>query len=130
MLAINLKETAMFKALTALAVIGLALPAVPAFASSKLDQLLASECRSVLESQPRIVRREQVQALGPGTHVSIFPLCVGIDVQDLGNAAGLGRTIAANPVLSAALSRAGWRADDVLGIVINGNSAQLYVTRF
>ena len=121
----------MFKIVAAIAVIGLtALPAVPALASSKMDQLLAEECRGVLQSQPRIVRREQVAALGADSHISITPLCVGIDIQDLGNAAGLGKTIAANPTLVAALSRAGWRADDVLSIVINGQSVQIYVTRF
>ena len=35
--------------------------------------------------------------------------------------------IAASPALSRALAQWGYRADDVVGIVINGSSVQLYV---
>ena len=119
----------MLKVLAAIAVIGLALPAAPAMADAREDYL-AQICRNVLASQPRIVRKESVAAIGPGARVSIHPLCTGIDIQDLGNAAGLGKTIAANPTLRAALAHRGWRGDDVTGIVINGNSVTLYVHRF
>jgi len=119
----------MLKTLAIVAAIGLALPAAPAFADAREDYL-AQICRGVLAGQPRIVRKEAVAAIGPGARVSIHPLCTGIDIQDLGNAAGLGKAIAANPTLRAALARRGWRGDDVTGIVINGNSVALYVHRF
>ena len=119
----------MLKTLAVIAAISLALPVAPVLADAREDYL-AQICRGVLASQPRIVRKEAVAAIGAGAHVSIHPLCMGVDIQDLGNAAGLGKTIAANPTLRAALARRGWRGDDVTGIVINGNSVALYVHRF
>ena len=119
----------MLKILAITAAIGLALPAAPVLADAREDYL-AQICRNILANQPRIVRKEAVAAIGPGTRVSIHPLCTGIDIQDLGNAAGLGKAIGANPTLREALARRGWRSDDVTGIVINGDSVVLYVHRF
>ena len=119
----------MLKTLAIIAAIGLALPVAPVMADAREDYL-AQICRSVLASQPRIVRKATVAAIGPDARVSIHPLCTGIDIQDLGNAAGLGKTIAANRTLAHALARSGWRGDDVIGVVINGNSVTLYVHRF
>ena len=119
----------MLKALAIIAVLGVtALPAAPVLADDR-DDYLAQQCAAVLDRQPRIVRKEAVTAIGPGAHVSVHPLCMGIGMFTFGNAAGLGKTIAANPVLAHALARYGLRGDDVTGIVINGNSVALYVHR-
>ena len=117
------------KALALAAIVGLAIPVVPAMANSR-DDYLRGICQGILARQPHIVRKEAVAAVGPDASVSVHPLCMGIDIQDLGNAAGLGKAIAGNPTLAAALARRGWRGDDVTGIVIRGNSVDLYVHRF
>ena len=118
----------MLKALAIMTALGaVALPATPVFAVQ--NDYLAQQCAAVLDRQPRIVRKEAVNAIGKGAHVSVHPLCMGIGMFTFGNAAGLGKTIGANPVLARALARNGYRADDVTGIVINGNSVALYVHR-
>ena len=118
----------MLKALAIIASIGVtAVPATPVFAEQ--NDYLAQQCAAVLDRQPRIVRKETVSAIGKGARVTIHQLCMGIGMFTFGNAAGLGKTIGANPVLVRALSRSGFRADDVTGIVINGNSVALYVHR-
>ena len=118
----------MLKALAIMAAIGaVALPATPVFADQ--NDYLAAQCAAVLDRQPRIVRKEAVRAIGAGAHISIRRLCMGINMFTFGNAAGLGKTIAANPVLAHALARYGLRGDDVTGIVISGNSVALYVHR-
>ena len=114
-------------AIAALLATGLALPAAPAVAAPKSSEYLAALCRSAL--QTKIVRKEAVRAVGPEAHVRVIPFCVGIQIMDFGNAAGLGKTIGANPVLARALKRAGWLADDVTSIRIDGNSVRLYVHR-
>jgi len=76
-----------------------------------------------------IVRKQTVAAVGANAHVSVIPFCMGVQFNDFGNAAGLGKTIGANKVLAHALARNGWRADDVTSITIRGNSVQLYVHR-
>jgi hypothetical protein len=106
-------------------VAALALPAVPAFA----DTPAQLACKSALEGQRTIVRKEAVRAVDHSYRVSIVPFCMGIQLNDFGNAAGLGKTIGSNPVLAAALARHGWRADDVTSIAINGNWVRLYIHR-
>ena len=107
----------------------LALPAAPAFAINSPPGLVA-ECQSALDGMRYpIVRKESVRALGPETRVHVMPFCMNIGPLDFGNAAGLGKTIGDNPVLVRALSRAGFRADDVTNITIRGNSVTLYVHR-
>ncbi|MEO8757607.1 MAG: hypothetical protein ABI398_07625 [Devosia sp.] len=110
------------------AIVGLTGPVAPAMADSR-DDYLIQICQGILARQPHIVRKEAVAAIGPDARVTIHPLCMDIDIQDLGNAAGLGKTIARNPNLAAALARRGWRGDDVTGIVIHGNAVDLYVHR-
>ncbi|HVY50588.1 MAG TPA: hypothetical protein VHA07_03410 [Devosia sp.] len=99
--------------------------AAPSFA----DQY-ARMCANVLNFLPRIVRKEQVAAVAPGTAVLLHSICRGVQLNDFGNAAGLTRTIARNPTLSQALARRGWRPDDVVGINIHGDTVDLYVHRF
>ena len=107
------------------AMLALSLP-LPAMADTPAETV----CRGALSNMGNtIVRKDTVRALGPGTRVYVMPFCMGVQLNDFGNAAGLGKTIGANPVLAAALARNGFRADEVTHIRINGNSVTLYVHR-
>ena len=87
-------------------------------------------CRGALSNMGNtIVRKDTVRAIGPGARVYVMPFCMGVQLNDFGNAAGLGKTIGANPVLAEALARNGFRADEVTNIRVNGNSVTLYVHR-
>jgi hypothetical protein len=120
----------MLKPIAVLAALALAIPAAPALAGPMRVADDASMCANVLNFLPRIVRKEQVTAVRPGARVVLHSICRGEDLFDFGNAAGLGRTIAANPTLARALARQGWRADDVVGIAIRDGAVDLYVHRF
>jgi hypothetical protein len=115
--------------LAALAVIAVAAAPVSTAPMSAVEQYQRM-CANVLNFLPRIVRKEQVAAIRPDTRVVLHSICRGVDLFDFGNAAGLGRTIAANPTLARALSRHGWRPDDVVGIAIRGSVVDLYDHRF
>jgi len=98
--------------------------------SAQADTRAETVCRGSLSNMSgTIVRKDTVRAIGRGTHVYVMPFCMGVQLNDFGNAAGLGRAIGANPVLAAALARNGFRADEVTNIAINGNSVTLYVHR-
>jgi hypothetical protein len=120
----------MLKPIVALAALALSLSAAPAPAATAKVAEEPTMCANVLNFLPRIVRREQVAAIQPGTRVVLHAICPGEDLFDLGNAAGLSRTIAANPALADALARHGFRADDVIAIAIRGGAVDLYVHRF
>lgn len=116
----------MLKALIlATALATLAIPVAPAFADSPVQ----AACKSALDGQRVIVRKEAVRAVDRTYRVSVTPFCMGVQINDFGNAAGLGKTIASNPTLAAALSKRGYRADDVTSIAINGKSVRLYIHR-
>lgn len=117
----------MLKVLVAVTALGLAaVPATPVFAANSPPYLVDS-CRSQLQRMDTIVRKQTVAAVGPSAHVSVIPFCIGVQVDQFGNAAGLGKTIGANRTLARALARSGYKADDVTSITIRGNSVQLYV---
>ncbi len=107
---------------------GLSFTATPAFAINSPPALVAA-CESSLDGMSSIVRKETVRAIGKGMRITVIPFCMGVGPLDFGNASGLGKTIGANPVLAAALSRNGFRADDVTSIVIVGSWVRLYVHR-
>ena len=108
---------------------GLSLTASPVLADNSPPHLVAA-CESALDGMAsQTVRKETVRAIGKGARVSVLPFCMGVGPLDFGNASGLGKTIGANPVLAAALSRSGFRADDVTNITIMGSSVRLYVHR-
>jgi hypothetical protein len=113
---------------SALIAVSLAATAVPANAESALEQYKRS-CANVLNFLPRIVRKSTVAAIPDDAHVSLHFICTGVELNDFGNAAGLGPTIAANDALRHALARWGLRADNVISIQITGNTVQLYVHR-
>jgi hypothetical protein len=125
-------EPTMFKPLI-VAAAALALAAPAATASPALAQTFETsgypKCNAgVLSFIPPIVRREAVAAVKPGAHVSVHQICRGYELNDFGNAAGLTRTIAANPTLARALASWGWRPDNVVGInILNDRSVILYV---
>ena len=105
--------------------LALSLP-LPAMADTRAETV----CRGALSDMGNtIVRKDTVRALGPSTRVYVMPFCMGVQLNDFGNAAGLGKTIGANPVLAAALASSGFRADEGTNIRINGNTVTLYVHR-
>ena len=107
------------------ATLAAALPA-PAMADTPLE----IRCRGALSAMGNtIVRKEAVRAVGANASVHVRPFCRGVQLNDFGNAAGLGKTIGSNPVLASALARHGFRSDDVTNIRIDGNSVTLYVHR-
>lgn len=119
----------MLKASIAVLALSAALAAPPVLGAPSALSKYEEMCPDVLEFLPRIVRKEAVSAVGPSAHVSLHTVCRGVQMTTFGNAGGLGRTIARNPTLAAALARAGWRADDVVGIQIVGDRVDLYVHR-
>ena len=104
----------------------LAASTVPTFAQSTQYERM---CGNVLNILPRIVRPQAVLAVPSGASVTIHQICTGVQLNDFGNAAGLGRYIAQNRALSHALARQGYRPDDVVGVQIDGDAVQLYVHR-
>lgn len=107
------------------ATLAIALP-LPAMADTGAEIV----CRGALSDMANtIVRKDKVRAIGPETKVYVTPFCMGVQLNDFGNAAGLGKTIGANPVLADALARNGFRADEVTNIRISPNSVTLYVHR-
>jgi hypothetical protein len=93
------------------------------------EQIYQRSCGNILNLLPRIVRKDAVAAIPADARVNLHRVCAGVQLNDFGNAAGLGHAIAANAALRAALAHWNYRADDVVGIAIEGNSVQLYVHR-
>lgn len=118
----------MFRIFAIAAALSLAVPAGPAHAQLGIYRGTCSG--SLFDSLPRIVRKDAVAAVGPGARVTVREYCHGLQLNDLGNAAGLTHTIANNPTLLAALRRHGWVPDDVVGINIRGDHVDLYVHRY
>jgi hypothetical protein len=112
------------------AALSLAVPAVPAYAQQSMFTPNGTCSAGVFNFLPRIVRKDAVAAIGPEAHVTVREYCHGQQLNDLGNAADLTRTIANNPTLNAAIRRFGWTPDDVVGINIRGNNVDLLVHRY
>lgn len=90
----------------------------------------ADECEASFASLiPRIVRKEAIAAVDAGTEVRLWQFCKGREFHDLGNAAGLTRTIGANPWLAEPIEAKGWRADDVRFVRIGDNFIDLWLHR-
>lgn len=120
----------MLKLLAIATALTFAVPAGAAYAQQPLFSPNGTCSGSVFNFLPRIVRKDAVAAIGPEAHVSVREYCHGLQLNDLGNAAGLARTIANNPTLNAAIRRYGWTPDDVVGINIRGSNVDLYVHRY
>lgn len=118
----------MFRIVAIAAALSLAAPAAPAYAQLGIYRGTCSG--SIFDVLPRIVRKEAVAAIGPDARVTVREYCHGLQLNDLGNAAGLTHTIANNPTLNAAIRRYGWVPDDVVGINIRGSNVDLYVHRY
>ena len=65
----------------------LAAGTVPTFAQSTQYERM---CGNVLNILPRIVRPQAVLAVPSGASVTIHQICTGVQLNDFGNAAGLG----------------------------------------
>ena len=120
----------MFRIFATVAALSLAVSAAPAHAQQPIFSPVGTCSGSILNVLPRIVRKDAVAAIGPDAHVSLREYCHGLQLNDLGNAAGLTRTIANNPTLNTVIRRYGWTPDDVVGINIRGSNVDLYVHRY
>ena len=90
----------------------------------------ADECEPGFASLiPRIVRKEAVAAVDDSYTVRLWQFCKGFEFHDLGNAAGLTRTIAANPYLADPIEAKGWRVDDVMFVRIGDGFIDLWLHR-
>lgn len=120
----------MFRILAIAAALSLAVPATAVHAQQPMFTPNGTCSAGIFNFLPRIVRKDAVAAIGPDAHVIVREYCHGLQLNDLGNAAGLTRTIANNPTLNAAIRHYGWVPDDVVGINIRGNKVDLYVHRY
>ena len=91
---------------------------------------LADDCEPGFASLlPRIVKREAVAAVDASYEIHLWQFCSGREFHDLGNAAGLIGTIAANPLLADPIRRKDWRVDDVKFVRIENGRADLWLHR-
>ena len=106
----------------------LALTSVPAAVPARAD---ATTCSSFAAMLPPIVRKSAVAAVDETYRIHLYSFCRGYQFHDTGNAGGLVRTIADNPVLMDAIKDADWqaRADDVTYVQIIGKNIYLWLHR-
>ena len=78
---------------------------------------------------PQAVSKAAVAAVDDSYDIELWSFCRGLDFHDLGNAASLTRTIAANPYLSGPIEAKGWRADDVKFVRIGNGRIDLWLHR-
>ncbi|MEO6014780.1 MAG: hypothetical protein ABIQ30_14490 [Devosia sp.] len=91
---------------------------------------LATDCAPGFASMlPRIVRKAEVAAVDETYKVRLWQFCKGLEFHDLGNAAALTRTIAANPLLADPIKEKGWRPDDVMFVRLGPNFIDLWLHR-
>ncbi len=89
----------------------------------------AAECDPSFAAGLPLVRKEAVAAVDSGYDIEFWSFCRGLDFHDLGNAAGLIRTIAANPLLSGPIEAKGWRVDDVKFVRVGNGRIDLWLHR-
>ena len=106
----------------------LLLAGIPAVSPVLAD---ATTCSSFAGTLPVIVRKEAVAAVDDSYDINLWSFCRGYQFHDTGNAGGLTRTIANNPVLVAAIRGASSEArpDDVKYVRIIGKRIDLWLHR-
>lgn len=103
--------------------LALATLAVPATA-------LAEDCNPAFAvGLPQAVSKEAVAAVDASYNIELWQFCRGLDFHDLGNAATLTSTIAANPHLIGPIEQKGWRADDVKFVRVGNGRIDLWLHR-
>ena len=109
----------MRRALLLAALLGLAIPASR-----------AADCDpSFAVGLPQAVSSAAVAAVDAGTDINLWQFCAGREFHDLGNANGVLRTIAANPLLAGPIRAKGWRVDDVKFVRLGDNRIDLWLHR-
>ena len=86
-------------------------------------------CASFAATLPQIVRKDAVAAVDDSYDIHLWSFCRGFQFLDTGNAGGLSRTIANNPVLARAIADADPQArpDDVKYVRIVGKRIDLWL---
>lgn len=106
----------------------LVLAGLPSAVPARAD---ATTCSSFAAMLPPIVRKSAIAAVDESYDIHLYSFCRGYQFHDTGNAGGLIRTIANNPVIVAAIKDADWQAtpDDVKYVQISGNDIYLWLHR-
>ena len=78
---------------------------------------------------PQAVSKAAVAAVDDSYDIELWSFCRGLDFHDLGNAASLTRTIAANPNLADPIEAKGWSADDVKFVRVGNGRIDLWLHR-
>jgi hypothetical protein len=91
---------------------------------------LAADCDPAFAAGlPQAVSQDAVAAVDDSYDIEFWEFCRGREFRDLGNAATLTRTIAANPYLIGPIEQKGWRADDVKFVRIANGRIDLWLHR-
>ena len=91
---------------------------------------LAEDCDpSFAVGLPLAVSKGAVAAVDDSYDIEFWQFCRGLDFHDLGNAATLTSTIAANPHLAGPIEQKGWRVDDVKFVRLGNNRIDLWLHR-
>jgi hypothetical protein len=91
---------------------------------------IADDCEPGFASLlPRVVKKEAVAAVDQSYEINFWQFCKGREFHDLGNAAALTRTIAANPYLAGPIEQKDWRVDDVKFVRIENGRVDLWLHR-
>ena len=96
--------------------------AVPAARAADCDPAFAA-------GFPQAVNKAAVAAVDASTDINFWQFCVGREFHDYGNATGVLRTIAANPLLADPIEQKGWRIDDVKFVRIGNGRIDLWLHR-
>jgi hypothetical protein len=84
-------------------------------------------CAGELNFLPKIVTKEEIDAIKPDAKVSVQTICEGVKYSDFGNVGDLDKAIAGNKALEGALTAQNLKAEDVVGINIQPTAVDLYV---
>jgi hypothetical protein len=78
---------------------------------------------------PQAVSKAAVAAVDNSYDIELWSFCRGLDFHDLGNAASLTATIAANPLLREPIEAKDWSVDDVKFVRIGNGRIDLWLHR-
>lgn len=94
-----------------------------------IASILAQPCGDKLGGL-RMVRQSDIAAVAADSMIQIVPICRNRPLSDTqNNVEGLYSAIDANAVLRGELGQSGFGSNEVVGVIVNGQSVVLYVHR-
>ena len=119
--------------IAAACLMGLSLPAFaqshePSKENGQATKESDKSCAAELNFLPKIVTKEEIDAVKTDAKINVLPICEGVKYSDFGNVGDLDKTLAGNQTIEAALTAQNLKAENVVGINILPNSVDLYVT--